>query len=227
MLMAKHLVMKASAFFLGSVILLASCGGADGDKTKTGEEQEVAAATGGNSYTVDTAQSTLAWTGYKVGGEHNGTFNISGGTITTDNSAITSGSVTINVAGIANKDLSGDDKAKLEGHLKSPDFFQADKYPTAKFEITNVAPYNGDSTGTKSKLQGATHLISANLTLKDQTKNITFPAKVSMDANQLTANADFDIDRTEWGMNYKGPNNPQDWAIRKEVNIKLNIVAKK
>jgi hypothetical protein len=39
--------------------------------------------------------------------------------------------------------------------------------------------------------------------------------------------ADFDIDRTEWGMNYKGPNNPQNWAIRKEVNIKLNIVARK
>jgi polyisoprenoid-binding protein YceI len=219
--------MKFSLFLLSSVIFLTSCGGAEGDKAEAGEKQEAAVSSGGNSYTLDTTQSTVTWTGYKVGGEHTGVFKISNGTVTGDSSTLTSGSFTINVASITNKDLAGDDKAKLEGHLKSADFFQADKYPTAKFEITNVVPYSGDSSSTKSKLQGATHLISGNLSLKDQVKNITFPAKIVMNNNELTANADFDIDRTEWGMNYKGPNNPQNWAIHKEVNIKLNIVARK
>ena len=219
--------MKLSFFLLGTAFLLSSCGGAEGDKTETGEKQEPAAATGGTSYTVDTTQSNIQWTGYKVGGEHTGTFRISDGTLSADSSGISAGNFTINVAGIANQDQQGEDKNKLETHLKSPDFFDVAKYPTARFEVTRVTPYNGDSTATKSKLQGATHLVSGNLTLKDQTKNVTFPAKVSVAGDALTANADFDIDRTQWGMNYKGPNNPTDWAIRKEVNIKLNIVAKK
>jgi hypothetical protein len=39
--------------------------------------------------------------------------------------------------------------------------------------------------------------------------------------------ADFNIDRTQWGMNYKGPNNPQDWVISKDVNLKVDLKASK
>lgn len=220
--------MKPALILFSAAIFFASCNGSDADKANTTDQQEVATSTGGSSFTVDTTQSTITWTGYKPNGEHTGTFNISNGTFSGDTSGISAGSFTINVASITDKDLSGDDKAKLEGHLKSADFFEVEKYPTARFEITKVAPYTeGSDTTQKSKLQGATHLISGNLTLKDQTKNITFPAKVNIAADQLTANADFDIDRTNWNMNYKGPNNPQDWFIRKDVNIKLNIVARK
>lgn len=220
--------MKAGLILFSAAILFASCNGSDADEANATDQQEVATATGGNSFTVDTTQSTITWTGYKPNGEHTGTFNISNGTLNADSTGIAAGSFTINVASITDKDLSGEDKAKLEGHLKSADFFEVEKYPTAKFEVTKVEAYSvGSDTTKKSKLEGATHFISGNLTLKDQTKNITFPAKVSMTADQLTANADFDIDRTNWNMNYKGPNNPQDWFIRKEVNIKLNVVAKK
>ncbi|MBK7882917.1 MAG: YceI family protein [Chitinophagaceae bacterium] len=76
-------------------------------------------------------------------------------------------------------------------------------------------------------MKDATHTIKGNLTLKDSTKNISFPAKVMVAADKITAVADFNIDRTQWGINYKGPNNPQDWVIRKEVNLKLNISATK
>lgn len=70
-------------------------------------------------------------------------------------------------------------------------------------------------------LKDATHTISGNLTLKDSTKNITFPARITMDSATITATADFNIDRTLWGMNYKGPGNPQDWLINKQVNLNL------
>ena len=72
-----------------------------------------------------------------------------------------------------------------------------------------------------------THIIKGNLTLKDSTKNISFPARITVDAQTVSASADFSIDRTEWGMAYKGPNNPQDWVISKSVGIKLNISATK
>ena len=70
-------------------------------------------------------------------------------------------------------------------------------------------------------------MIQGNLTLKDSTKNISFPAKVTVDANGINAIADLNIDRTLWGMNYKGPNNPQDWFIKKEVHLKINVQATK
>ncbi|MGZ5135945.1 MAG: YceI family protein, partial [Flavitalea sp.] len=61
----------------------------------------------------------------------------------------------------------------------------------------------------------------------DSTKNIRFPARITIDDRSLTTKADFNIDRTMWGMNYKGPGNPQDWFISKEVNLKLDLTASK
>lgn len=220
--------MKLHFLLLAGSCLLFSCNSGDesaGTADTTGQQQP-ATATGGNQYTVDTTQSTVTWTGYKPGGQHTGVFPISQGVLSADSAGLDAGNFTINVAGITDKDLSGADKAKLEGHLKSADFFEVEKYPTARFEITGVQPYS-DTSKVKSKLQGATHLVSGNLTLRDKTQNITFPAKITMDNSQVTATADFDIDRTQWGMNYKGPNNPTNWFIGKNVNIKLNIVAKK
>ena len=143
---------------------------------------------------------------------------------------LTGGNFTIDVTSITNLDLVSDtaNKNKLEGHLKSPDFFDISKYPTAKFEITGVEPFKFDSVANKDLvMKDATHTIKGNLTLKDSTKNISFPAKVSIAGDKITAQADFNIDRTDWGLNYKGPNNPADWFIRKNVNLKLDITGSK
>ncbi|WP_207492076.1 YceI family protein [Aridibaculum aurantiacum] len=196
----------------------------DADKAATSEQRE-ASSPQGTVYTIDTAASKVTWVGTKVNGQHNGTFSLSNGTIGVSNGTISSGTFTINVASIVNEDLKDETNGQLVGHLKSADFFDVEKYPTASFEITKVEPY--DSSKTTSKLEGATHIVSGNLTLKNETKNVTFPAKVSVNDNTVTAQANFQIDRTEWGMNYKGPNNPQDWFIRKEVNIGLDITARK
>jgi polyisoprenoid-binding protein YceI len=102
------------------------------------------------------------------------------------------------------------------------------KYATAKFEITGVEVFKYDSLTMKEVImKDATHTIKGNLTLLDSTKNISFPAKVTIVDNKVNAVADFNIDRTQWGLNYKGPNNPQDWVISKTVNLKLNISATK
>lgn len=206
-------------------ISIVSCTQApEADKAEATDQQQ-AAITNGTNYQVDTAASTVTWVGTKVNGQHNGTFNISSGTLGVANDQIASGTFTIDVNSITDEDLKDENNAKLVGHLKSADFFDVEKHPTAKFEITKVEPY--DSATAASKLEGATHTISGNLTLKDVTKNVTFPARISVTGDAVTAQANFQIDRTEWGMNYKGPNNPQDWFIRKEVNIGLDITARK
>lgn len=178
------------------------------------DSQQVAEAKG-VAYTVDSA-STLTWKGSKPTGTHTGTFNLSG-ELLVDGPGVTGGTFTIDIASLKNHDLTENDgKSKLEGHLKSPDFFDVARFPIAKFEITSVKP---DSAGT--------HLVSGNLTLKDSTKNISFPASIVVDENSVAAKAEFSIDRTMWGMNYKGPNNPQDWFIRKDVKIILDLIARK
>ena len=211
--MKKILILAVAATYF------AACNSNTANKVETTEKQ-VAASTDGTAYALDST-STLTWTGSKPTGKHTGTFKISEGSFNVKDGALTGGNFTININSLNNEDLAGDaeSKAKLEGHLKSPDFFDVGKYPTAKFEITAVEP-NTDSTK-----KDFTHTIKGNLTLKDSTKNVAIPARVTVDAKTLTASAIFSIDRTLWGMNYKGPDNPQDWIIAKAVELKLNLIA--
>jgi len=211
-----------------SIALLAACNNSPkADKAVSGEKDSVTAVSGIN-YTIDST-TTVTWTGSKPTGTHAGTFKLNEGTLIVKDNQLVGGSFTININSLNNSDLAGDadSKGKLEGHLKSPDFFDAAKFPTAKFEITSVTPFVADSTNKDVLLKDATHTIKGNLTLKDSTKSISFPAKVTVDAATAAASADFNIDRTEWGMSYKGPNNPQDWVISKTVNIKLAVTATK
>lgn len=219
--------MKKITLFISAVVALAACNNApDADKATTTDTQAVASVDG-DTYSIDSTTS-VTWTGAKPTGTHTGTFKVTEGSLVVKNNSLSGGGFTIDVNSLNNIDLAGDaeSKGKLEGHLKSADFFDVAKFPTAKFEITSVEPFVADSS-VKTLTAGATHIIKGNLTLKDSTKNISFPANVAITANGATASADFNIDRTQWGMNYKGPNNPQDWVINKEVNIKLALAATK
>lgn len=206
--------------------IFASCNNApEADKAATAEKQEVKT-TEGSNYSLDTTGSTIGWVGTKVGGSHTGTFKLKDGSLAVKDNIITGGSFTIDVASLQDNDLPADEKPKLEGHLKSPDFFDVAKFPTAKFEITSISV--ADAASLKDAvLKDATHIIQGNLTLKDSTKNITFPAKISVTENGVTAAANFNIDRAAWGIVYDKDTNPKDWAISNMVNIKLDLKAKK
>lgn len=221
------LYMKQTLIALSALVVLASCGGNSTDKAATAEKQAAAAQTG-NTLTVDSS-STVGFVATHKGGvePHTGIIKVQGGSISVDSTnAITGGNLVIDMTSLKDLDITDTTKkAQLEGHLKSPDFFNVAKYPTAKFEITKVAAY--DSTQAKSLLPGATHLLSGNLTLKDSTVNLTFPAKLSVSATDVSGEAKFVIDRTNWGLNYKGPNNAQDWLISKEVELTLTLKAAK
>lgn len=215
---------KVSLFLLAATCTLMACNSPEGDKATTTDEQEVKSTTG-VEFNVDST-STVKWTGSKPTGSHSGSLTVSGGKIIVNDNLVGSGSeFVININSLTNDDLTEEDgKSKLIGHLKSPDFFDAEKFPTSKFVITNVAAYTADST---AAIKDANFLVSGNLTLKDSTKNVSFPAKIVIDGNNLNVVADFNIDRTQWGMNYKGPNNPQDWVISKDVNLKVDLKASK
>lgn len=197
-----------------------------GDNVNTNVKQ-IETMVEGTVYTVDTT-STVTWTASKPTAQHMGNFPLQEGTFIINNDSLVGGNFVLDISRLKDNDLVADpgNQAKLEGHLKSPDFFNVAKFPLANFVITAVAPYVADSTK-EVLLQDPTHYITGNLTLRDITKSITFPARVTVDNATAAAQADFNIDRSDWGLNYKGPGNPQDWIISKTVNIKLSLTATK
>ena len=106
--------------------------------------------------------------------------------------------------------------AERDAHLKGPDFFDVAKFPISTFVITKVAPADSGRVN-----------VSGNLTIKGETRNITFPAKIELDENTLKGKANFDIDRTQWKMNYGNDKTLGDKFISETVNIELDIEAKR
>ncbi len=212
--------MKKSILSLVAIAaVVVSCNQApDATKAETAEKQEAAAGAGA-SYAIDTNESLIGWLGTKPVGQHNGEFRLASGSLSVADGAVTGGNFVIDINSIKNFDLIDDSNGKLVGHLKSADFLDAENHPTAKFEVTKIEALQNDTTGT--------HKVSGNLTLRDSTKNVTFPAKIVVTDSDVTTTANFNIDRTQWGLFYGNDQSLGDKFIRPEVNLTLNIKAKK
>ena len=196
-----------------------------GDQATISETQTVSSTTG-QAFLIDTTESRVRFTGNGVGKNHPGTFRLSSGSVTLADNQITGGTFAININSLGIEEQGEMFQSKLKPHLLSGDFFDAGKFGTAKFEITKIEPYTTNGTDS-SIVDGANFSISGNLTLKEDTKNITFPAKVDLDNNTLKAKANFNIDRTQWKMNYGNDKTLGDKFISETVNIELDLKATK
>ncbi len=176
------------------------------------------------SYNVNTSTSVIEWTGSKQVGKHSGTLKLSGGTVFVRDNKIEGGNFTIDMNTINVIDLKpGDGKEDLEAHLKgltvekADHFFNVQKYPEAKFEITGVSTETGKST------------IEGNLTIKETTKNVKFPAIVSIDDSNVSITSDtFIIDRTEWKVNYASKSvftDLNDKFVNDEIELRVVVKA--
>ncbi len=212
---------------LATAGILASCNNAPkGDEATVDAEQE-AAAKSGETMAVDVSQSEVTWTGTKPVGAHYGTFKLTSGEVSTENGMVTGGEFVIDINSMVITDEDADSyRENLRGHLVSEDFFKAETHPTAKFVITKVEPIS-EAMKSSSKVENANYVVSGNLTLRDTTNNITFPANINVTDNMVSAKANFDINRTWWKMHYGNDSSLGDKFIRPEVNVGLNLVAKK
>jgi polyisoprenoid-binding protein YceI len=185
----KYFVLVALA-----AVAFASCNSSTTTTTAGDADSVAQAGAAAASFKVDAVNSELKWHGSKLAYGHSGVISISEGTLSVENGNLTAGNFVIDMKTM--KETGNDDAesaAKLVGHLMSPDFFDAEKFPTSKFEITG---------STENKTDSTTHTIKGNLTIKDQTKNIEFPAKVMIEGANLTAAAKFSINRNDWGVTY-------------------------
>ena len=155
------------------------------------------------------AKSKIEWTGSKVSGKHEGSFQQFDGWISLPDDKPENAKIAVAIDMTSVK--SDDDK--LTGHLKSGDFFEVEKFPKASFVSTEIKP-GGD--------KGATHTITGNLNLRGVEKSVTFPATVKVTADKVTAKSEFSINRKDWGIVYAGK---ADDLIRDGVVIKLDLSA--
>lgn len=141
----------------------------------------------GKKKEVNTSSSTLTWKGYKVTGSHTGTIGIQSGHLEFDGEKLIGGEFVINMSSLVSTDLSGGGKAKLEGHLKSDDFFGVEKFPTAKLVFTKVQADGKNA-----------YEVTGDLTIKGITKSVTF--EVAVFGSKATA--DLTIDRSKFDVRY-------------------------
>jgi polyisoprenoid-binding protein YceI len=139
------------------------------------------------------------------------------GELMIDNGKLSGGRFEIDFKSITVLDLKDEEmNKKLTGHLKSEDFFSADKHPVGAFEITGVTE------------NGSNYTIKGNMTIKGITKEISFPANLKVENNKATAEASIELDRTEWDIKYgsgKFFENLGDKMIYDKFNLTIKLSA--
>jgi polyisoprenoid-binding protein YceI len=136
---------------------------------------------------INLKESNVTWTAKKVTGSHNGNVNLKSGFFNIEDEKVIGGEFVMDMTSISNEDLTGEYKQKLEGHLKSEDFFGVEKHPTAKLVITNIAEKGNGSYG-----------VLGNLTIKNITKPVTF----DLEMKENSASAKLTIDRSKFDVKY-------------------------
>lgn len=200
---------------LCGLMFLSACSDPAADKSKavTGEAAKTAspaAAAQGTKYLITPQNSKIEFVGSQVTGHHNGSFQDFSGQIDyTGNVEQSRVNITIKTDSITA------DAADLTKHLKTADFFDVAKYPEATFVSTAIKA-GGE--------KGASHTVTGNLTLHGVTKSITFPATIAVTPDLASVDADFSINRKDFGINYAGP---ADNLIRNDVVLTLHIRANK
>ena len=154
---------------------------------------------------LDTRRSSVGFVGRKVTKDHEGTFTDFEGKAQLKGYVPKSLEITIQTGSVST------DHPDLTNHLKDPDFFNAAKYPTARFRSTKVRP------GAEG---AATHTVTGELSMLAVTKRITFPVTIVVTDAGATGLAEFKINRKDFGIVY--PGRPDD-LIHDEVLLKLNL----
>lgn len=170
-------------------------------------------------FSADTQKSTVKWIGEKVTGEHFGNIDLKSGDLTVENGKISSAAIVMDMTSINVKDLEGEYADKLQGHLKSPDFFNVADFNTSTFALTDFK---------EKKSANGNYEITGTLTIKGITHSISFPAQVDITGNQVVAKADLTFDRTKYEIRYNSGSffdDLGDYMIYDDVKISFELHA--
>lgn len=199
------------ALALAASLPLVAC---KGDPAKGKPAAEVASATAPATIAADDAReivpfeanpSKIEFVGSKITGSHTIHIEKFTGKIALA-SKVEDSAVTLD----ADASTITTDSAKLTNHLRSPDFFDAAKFPKVTFASTSIRP------------AGDAYTVTGNLTMHGVTKSVSFPAKIAVAAEGVQADAQFSVNRKDFGLVYPGA--PDD-LIRDDVAVTLAVRA--
>lgn len=207
-----------------AMFLLASCGPKDTVETTDAQETSTASETS-TEYVVNTAISSTSWKGGKMFDDtskpeegHYGAVKFKSGTVTLKDGVLESGSFVADQTTFESADLNEDAemKGKLDGHLKSADFLDVEKFPEAKFDITKATKLDTGDYNTE---------ISGNLDFRGVPKNVTFKANVKEEDGKVTIKSEeFKINRQDFGITFKGGAGS---IIKDDVLLQIDVTADK
>jgi len=156
-------------------------------------------------------KSKVVWKGYKVTGSHEGTISLKSGTLEFDGDKLIGGRFAIDMNTIVCTDLTGEYKGKLEGHLKSDDFFGVEANPLSSLVFTSVKAKGKNS-----------YAVTGNLTIKGKTNPVAF--EISIYGNKATAS--LKVDRSIYDIKYGSTSffdNLKDKAIYDEFDLVADL----
>ena len=172
-------------------------------------------------YLITANKSNVRWNAKKVTGEHSGLISIKRGYLKMNESTLTTGTVFMDMNSISCLDLEDEgENKKLVGHLKSDDFFSAQKYPESVFKIYKIIPIKDN--------EEYTHTLEGALTIKGYTNPLNFPVKLEMKKEKVYISGKTSVDRTKYNIKYgsgKFFEDLGDRMIYDEFTIDFKIVA--
>ncbi len=207
--------MIKTLFFIVVPVLAISCVGrhkSDADKVVANPEAGPTHHTLSDTLRMHMTESTIDWTTTQMRGTRirTGTIAFNDGYLLAVDGEIAGGEFTVDMESMDVTDVPLHEsiaRRNLLDHLKSDDFFNVAEFPLSTLVITGVEKHSHDLYG-----------ISANLSIREVTKNITFQAHKTQDGYTTR----FVFNRFDWNIAYEG-----SWAdktlIDKEVELKIGI----
>jgi polyisoprenoid-binding protein YceI len=167
------------------------------------------------AWQIDTAHSEIQFSArHMMISTVRGQFKIFTGAVEADEQNPTAAKVDVRIE--AASLLTGDEKR--DGHLRSPDFFDVETYPSITFKSTRVEQLDDQ----RGKLYG-------DLTIRDVTKPVTLDveyagqAKTPWGTTSAGFSAQTKISRKEWGLNWNVALETGGWLVSDEIKISIEL----
>ena len=182
------------------------------NSNKTAETNDVAMTAADATYNIVQDESSLIWTGREVStSSHFGTINFTSGQFEIADGLISQGEFLVDMTSITVQDLTGGSKERLEGHLRSDDFFSVESFPTAHLYISS-----------SEVISNGKWMVNGFLTIKD----ISHPVLFEMVNTEDGWNANLVFDRSKYDVRFRSGTffeNLGDKLIYDDIELKINL----
>ena len=182
------------------------------NSNKTAETNDVAMTAADATYNIVQDESSLMWTGREVStSSHYGTINFTSGQFEISDGLISQGEFLVDMTSISVQDLTGGSKERLEGHLRSDDFFSVESFPTAHLYISS-----------SEVISNGKWMVNGFLTIKD----ISHPVLFEMANTEDGWNANLVFDRSKYNVKFRSGTffeNLGDKLIYDDIELKINL----